>query len=290
MSESSSLRRILLVAGLTFREAARRKIALAAAGMSVAFLGLYALALHFAASDMQRMAEGRGSMDSLGMHMMQQQLLWIGLFPAGFLVALTAVFIAAGTISSEIDTGVAYAMVSLPLRRAEIVLGKCLGLAVMLCTYSLVFNGAVLLLAQKMIHSRLLEGWPMGLALLVGESLPLLALAVLGSTRLPTMANGVLCVAAYGIGFIGGLIETIGAALKNEALVNTGIVSSLLMPIDVVHRKATSLLMPKGLLFQDNGFGLSGPGEPSVWMMLYAAVFVIALVALAARSFTLRDL
>ena len=100
-----------------------------------------------------------------------------------------------------------------------------------------------------------------------------------------------MCVAAYGIAFIGGLIESIGSLLSSSSLINTGIISSLLMPLDALHRLALVLLMPTGLLFQNGGgFGIGGQDIPSVWMLVYGIGFVAVAVALAARSFSRRDL
>ncbi len=289
MGSGGATRRVLLVAGLTLREAMRRKVVLAALLMSAGFLGIYGFAIHVGASAIWSAAPG-GLAEMTG-RLVAAQLVYIGLFPASFLVALTAVFASAGTVSSELDSGVIYAVLARPIRRGELVLGKFLGLATMLAAYAAAFDGGVIALARWQVRAPILSSWAAGLALLVLESVPLLALSVLGSTRLPTLANGVMCTAAYGIAFIGGLIEAVGAVLGNATMGNIGIVASLLMPLDALHRKALSLLLPQGLLFQNGGPpGMGGSSVPSVWMVVYAALYIVALVALAARTFARRDL
>jgi ABC-type transport system involved in multi-copper enzyme maturation permease subunit len=289
VSSGSAFLRIRAVAGITAREALRRRVLLAAFIMSLGFLAIYGIALHFAAKEL--LATGPAGMSELMRREASAQMLYMGLFPASFLVAATAVFAAAGTISSEVDSGVMHGVLSRPIRRTELVLGKFLGLAVMLAVFAAVLNGAIIALAHWQIGAPL-NNWAAGLAVLVLEPMPLLALALLGSTRLPTLANGILCIAVYAIGFIGGLIEQIGGLIQNTTMVNIGIVSSLLMPLDALHRKALSLLLPQGLLLQSGGgpLGVGANTTPSVWMVVYAILYVAVVVFLATRAFRSRDL
>jgi Cu-processing system permease protein len=288
MPSGGSARRVLAVAAVTAREALRRRIVLAALVMSLGFLALYGLALHFAATDLLGQGGGAtGIVRAAG----AAQLMYVGLFAASFLIALTAVFASVGAISGELDSGVIYGVLARPIRRGELVLGRALGLAVMLVAYALALDGAVIALAHGIIGSPL-SSWPAAMPLFALEPLVLTAIALLGSSRLPTLANGVLCTAAYGIGFVGGFVEQIGGLLGNRTMVSLGIVSSLLMPLDAVHRMALSSVMPNGLLFGPAaaGIGLGESTTPSVWMLAYAVGYVLLFVWLAARSFRSRDL
>lgn len=284
-----SLRRVAAVAGLTFREAIRRKVVLAALLMSAGFLLLYGFGLHLGHATVWR---GTAELGQLIQRGIAAQLLYIGLFPASFLVALTAVFASAGTLSAELDSGVIYGVLARPIRRSELVVGKFVGLAAMLAVFAAALNGAIVALAWWQVGAPILPSWPVGLALLVLEPMPLLALAVLGSTRLPTLANGVMCTAAYGIGFVGGLIEAIGGVLGSATMGNIGIVSSLIMPLDSLHRAALVKVLPAGLLLQQGGAPGIGGGSstPSAAMVVYAVGYVIVAVALAGRVFSRRDL
>lgn len=288
-SVRDSLGRVRAVAALTFREAVRKKVVLATALMSLGFLLLYGVAMHYGQTSVWK--TGTNGLGALEHNAVAAQLLYFGLYTTSFLVALTAVFVSAGTVSSDIDSGVIYGILARPLRRGELVIGKFLGLASMLAVFSLALNAAVVALARWQIGAPLQTTFPAGVALLVLEPLPLLALAMLGSVRLPTLANGVMCTAAYGLGFVGGLIEAVGSVLGSSAMGNIGIVSSLLMPLDALHRLSLSLLVPQGLLFQTGGApGIGGGTVPSVWMVVYAALYIVALVAIAVRVFGRRDL
>jgi Cu-processing system permease protein len=288
MTNGSATRRVLTIARLTFREAIRRRVVLAALLMSAGFLAIYGIGLHLGQATVWE--SGQAGIGELMRRGIAVQLLYIGLVPTSFLIAFTAVFASAGTISGELDSGVIYGVLARPIRRGELVVGKFIGLATMLATYALLLNGAVVALAYWQVGAPLLATWPAGLAILVLESMPLLALALLGSTRLPTLANGVMCTAAYGLGFIGGLIEEVSGLIGNKTMGNIGIISSLLMPLEALHRKALALLVPPGLLIQQGGVPGIGGATPSIWMVAYGAVYVVIIVGLAVRTFARRDL
>jgi Cu-processing system permease protein len=277
----------MTIAGLTAREALSRRLVLAAVLMSAAFLALYGIGLHFAAAEL--MTESATAIDELLRREASVQLLYMGLFTTSFLVAVTAVLAGAGTISSEIDSGVIYGVLSRPVRRGELALGKFFGVGTMLVAYAALFNGAIIALARWQIEAPVVE-WPAALALLSFEAVPLLAVALLGSTRLPTLANGIMCLAVYAVGFVGALIEQIGGLIENQTMVNLGILSSLVAPLDAIHRMAVSLLLPQGLLVQAGGPPGAGAESPSSWMLVYAVGYTVVVVLLAMWSFARRDL
>ena len=59
----------------------------------------------------------------------------VGLYAANFLSVLIAVLLPVDTLSGEIASGVMQTVASKPIRRAEIVLGKWLGHAVIVMGY-----------------------------------------------------------------------------------------------------------------------------------------------------------
>jgi ABC-type transport system involved in multi-copper enzyme maturation permease subunit len=291
-----TLRRVGVVAGLTFREAWRRKVFVAALVMSVLFLVLYALGLYYAGRAMVQATvtgdPGGAVAAELARRVIAAQMLSFGLSPTSLIVGLTAVFASVGTISGEVDTGVLQGVLARPVRRGEIIAGKYIGLGAMLVVYDVLLVGAVTGLAHWLVGSPVSQLLP-ALALFAIEPLILSALAVLGSTRLPTLANGVLCTAAYGIASVGGLIEQLGGLFKISTMTNIGIVASLLLPVDAIHRKATFLLLPGGLVSLDGAataVGAGAPGQPSAAMVVWAVAYVIGAVWLAAVSFKRREL
>ena len=291
-----TLRRVGVIAGLTFREAWRRKVFLAALIMSIVFLILYSLGLYYAGREIVSTSAATGALDGAVDALMRRavaaQMLNFGLSPTGLIAGLTAVFASVGTISGEIDTGVLGGVLARPVRRGEIIAGKYLGLGAMLVVYDVVLVGAVTGLAHWLVGSPINQFAP-ALALFALEPLVLSALAVLGSTRLPTLANGVLCTAAYGIASVGGLIEQLGGYIKNATMANIGIVVSLMLPVDAIHRKATYLLLPGGLVSIEGAGAAAGigvPPQPSWAMVVWTLAYILGAVWLAAWSFKRRGL
>ncbi|MEZ4518369.1 MAG: hypothetical protein R3C44_16625 [Chloroflexota bacterium] len=60
------------------------------------------------------------------------------------------------------------------------------------------------------------------------------------------LSNGVLAFSLFGIAFLGGWVEQIGALLQNEAAVNIGIITSLIMPADILWKQG-AVAFPKRL-------------------------------------------
>ena len=127
--------------------------------------------------------------------------------------------------------------------------------------------------------------------LIVLEGLVVLTLSILGGTRLPALANGVVIFMLYGLAFIAGWIEQFGAMLRNEAAVNTGIVVSLLIPSEAMWKRAAFLLQPpmlSNLGFDATPFGAAS--TPSPLMVGYAVVYVVVGLLVAMWLFATRDL
>ena len=288
---ASAARRVLAVAALTFREARRRWVVIAAFVMTLGMLALYGVGLYFAGRELRGASASVGSVPSgLMRNIIASQLLYMGLFLASIIVGFIAVFASVGSISSELDTGVLYGILTRPIRRSELLIGKFLGIGAMLAVYAVVLNGVIVGLARWFLRAPV-RGVPGGFALLVLEPTVLLAIALLGSTRLPTIANGVMCATAFGISFIGGVIEQIGSLINNQAMMNAGILSSLLMPFDAIHRKALSLLVPASIASAgQTGMGFAPSATPSAWMIAYAAAYPVLAIWIAVRAFGRRDL
>src|SRR5205814_10035729 len=81
-------------------------------------------------------------------------------------------------------------------------------------------------------------------ACVAGESLVLLTLARLGSTRLASMTCGIVVLALFGVTWIAGIAESVGAAFNNTAISTAGTVVSLLLPSDGLWRGAIYNLEP----------------------------------------------
>jgi ABC-type transport system involved in multi-copper enzyme maturation permease subunit len=250
------------------------------------FLAVYGLGIHFIKQDLVRNQEHVQRVVSVPIYSF---LALSGLYVVNFLSLAMTILTSVDTISGEIDSGTIHVLAAKPLRRWQILLGKWLGFTVMLSLYLLLMAGGVIALV------RLLLGYAVpnacrGIALLWLNQLLMLNISLLGDTRLSTLANGVLAFSAYGIAFIGGWMEQIGAFLGNQTTVIIGILSSLLIPSEVLWKRA-SFEMQTALAeaVPPNPF-IGVVSVPSGAMIIYGVVYSAVALALAGYSFNKRDL
>lgn len=278
--------RIIVLAKLTFREAARRKIALTAFLLGLAFLLLYNLAFYFVRT--QGFGAPGGTLArSEGINM----LLMAGLYAANFMAGVMSALLSADSLAGEINSGAIHTIVSKPVRRAEVVLGKWLGFAGLMALYVLLLGGGLILsvgLQAGYFPTNVFKG----LGLIYLATLLVMSITLFFSSRLSTLATGAAVFGMYGFAFLAGWVEQIGAVLKNQTAVDIGVAASLLMPSESLWRRASYEMTSPLLraLGNFNPFGGGGDAVPSPLMVGYAAVFALAALLLAVRSFARRDL
>jgi ABC-type transport system involved in multi-copper enzyme maturation permease subunit len=276
----------LVIARLTFKEAARRRILLAALLLGIVFLTVYGLGIHFIRDDMVKRGEHLQRVVAVPIY---NFLALSGLYVVSFLTLALTVLTSVDTLSGEIDSGSIQALAAKPIRRWEILIGKWLGFVAMLTLYLLLMAGGVVVLTRAVLDYNVPNSLR-GLALMWINEVLLLNVTLLGGTRLSTLANGVLAFSAYGVAFIAGWIEQIGAFLGNQTTVVIGILSSLLMPSEALWKRA-AFEMRTALVdaVPPNPF-MSSLSVPSVAMVVYAVFYAAIALTLAIWSFRRRDL
>lgn len=273
-----------VMARLTFQEAARRRILLAALLLGTLFLILYGLGINAISQEMN----AEGNIRPIERSEVFNFLLMAGLYVVNFLTVMMSVLTSVDTLSGEIASGTMHTIAAKPLPRWQIVLGKWLGYAAMLSLYLLMMAGGVMGLIY------LIEGYTApnalrGLALMELNVLLLLSLTLLGGAILSTLANGVLVFGLYGVAFVGGWIEHVGSFLQNETAVTLGIAASLLMPSEALWKRAAfEMRSPLSDIVGISPF--SAPSVPSPLMIGYAALYTALVLFLAIRLFSQRDL
>ncbi len=273
---------IKTITWLTFHEARRRKMVLAALVMGGLFLLLYGLGVALIDRNLQE-----HQISAIQLRFNYNILLIAGLYVVHFLTVMLAIFASVDTIAGEIASHTIQTLVTKPVRRWQIVLGKWLGYAAMLLIYLGLLGGGIFVVMYVLVGYTP-PNQLAGLLLLMLEALVLLSLSLLGGTRLSTLTNGVLLFMLYGVAFIGAWVEQIGALLQSHAAVNIGIVTSLLMPVEALWRRASYLMQPPILSGIPTPF--SGISPPSQAMVIYAALYAAAALGLAMRVFSRRDL
>lgn len=275
---------VLSVARLTWLEARRTRIALAALVCAALFLTVYGLAVFFlfpaAAHASARPFFTRQSQLAI--------LTLVGLYVANFLVVAVSVMLPVDSISGEIESGVIETIASKPVARHAIVLGKWLAFLSMTAIYLLLVAGGVVLVVET------LTGYSpphlaRALPLMFLGSTTLLTLCIAGGTCFKTVTNGIVVFGFYAMAFIGGWVEEIGFVLGNEAARYIGSAISLISPADSMWRLASHEMKPP--LLQQLPMGpFSSAAVPSAAMVAWAVGFVLVALAVAVRQFQKRPL
>jgi Cu-processing system permease protein len=276
---------ILTIARLTFFEAARRKILLAALVLSVAFLIVYGIGFNYIHIDLLRETGGR----FLLMQEIHNFLALAGLYAVNFLTIMMTGLTSVDTISGEINSGTIQSIVTKPIRRWEVVLGKWLGFIFMLTLYVLLMAGGV----QGIIYTigdYVIPAYWRGLGLIWLNGALVLSVSFAGGTMLSTLANGVLVFGLFGVAFVGGWIEQIGSFIENQAAINIGIISSLILPGEALWKRAAfEMSSPVVTAIGFSPFTTS-QSVPSPVMIWYAVGYMGVMILLAIWAFSRRDL
>ena len=284
----SSLESVLIIARLTLREAFRRRLLWVLVGLTAVIVALTWWGFG-------RIAEASpitGPVQILGISQVTVMLA----FMFSFVLAMTAVFAGSPAIGPEIESGLLLAMLARPIRRSEVLLGRWLGLAGVLVGYALIAGylelGAVVL-ATGYVPSDPAVG-PLYLA---AESLILLTLAIVISTRVASVAGGAIAVVGYGLAWMAGVMGGVGEAFDNSVLRGVGFVARLILPSDVLWRGSAGALSPtdnvltaggvNASLYRFSPFSGTTPGLP--WLA-WCVIWVVAVLALGIVLLRRREL
>jgi ABC-type transport system involved in multi-copper enzyme maturation permease subunit len=274
-----------VIARLTFREAGRRKILLAAFVLGLIYLAIYGVGFYYVNLETMRSQGGPGIIE---LNQIRNFLFMAGLYVVNFLTVMMAVLTSVDTLSGEIASGTIHTLVSKPVQRWEIVFGKWLGFAGMLTLYLLLMAGGTIGLVY-LISGYIAPNVLSGLGLMWMNAVLLLGVSLAGGAVLSTLANGVLVFGMYGIAFVGGWIEQIGSFIQNQTAVNVGIISSLIIPSEALWKRAAFEMQSP--LVSALGFSpFTAASKPSQIMVLYGLIYAVFALWLAIRLFTRRDL
>ncbi|WP_299959047.1 ABC transporter permease [uncultured Modestobacter sp.] len=284
----STARTVLTIAGLTLREASRRKVLRALAGLTVVLLVLSAWGFSRLSAESEF-----GTLTSGEARLVASQLLNLVMFGLSLIAALGTAFLAGPTLSGEIESGISLSLLARPVRRWAVLAGKWLGLAAF-------GSGFVVLagLAQCLVVQLTVGYWPpqpvVALALLAAQTVVLLTLGLLLSTVISPMASGVVAVGLFGATWIAGVVGGIGEALGNDGVARVGAISRVLLPTDGLWRGAMHAFQDPAALLQFGqemaGFPFLSEAPLTAAYLGWAAFWVLMIWGLAAVSFRRKDL
>jgi ABC-type transport system involved in multi-copper enzyme maturation permease subunit len=285
---------LLLITRFTIQEAFHRWLLLAMLLLNILLLAVFALMLNAAYSNELVHAPSQSNPQ---LFLLEFDLIIsiLSVWAAYLLSGAMTIVLSINMTSGEIEAGTFSAIVSKPLHRAEIIFGKWLGYALILCTYTAMlfftFLGLIFWRTGYFPEKAL-----SALGMLEISTLVLLALTTLGSTLFPTLVNGAIVIML----FIGAplasfiqLITTPGPTVQNiTTIVN------LFIPTDALWHGASYFLIPSFLydILQQRGIlrDLNTPFtsiQPlSTALFIWAILYCIILPIIGAIRFQRRDL
>jgi ABC-type transport system involved in multi-copper enzyme maturation permease subunit len=275
-----------IIAALTLREALRRRLVAALGVICLAMIGLSAWGF-YRLSHNSRLTSGE-----VGGAVPEAFILFMFMF--SFVVALSASAIASLAVSTEIDSGVLQAIVTRPVRRSDVLLGKWLGLVAILAAYTALVCalqvGVVFWVSGYTPPNPAAAG-----AYLFAEGVALLTLVLLLNTRLPALAAGVIGVALFGMAWLAGVVGSLGQAFSIPAMHTVGTITQYVLPTDGLWHGVIYYLEPTSYLtFQAQGENRGDPffaaAAPAGAYLIWAAVWFALILALGVISFERREL
>ncbi len=286
---TATVRVVLVLAALTVQEASRRRVIRSLVVLTSVLLALSAWGF----SRLTGVESEAGELTSGEARIVASQLLNLVMFGLSLIAALGTTFLAGPTLSGEVESGQALAVLARPVRRSSVLVGKWLGLVA--------FGGGFIVLAglaQLVIVWLTVGYWPprpvTGLLLLAAQTTVLLTLGLLLSTVISPMASGIVAVGLFGATWIAGVVGSVGEALGNDSVAQVGTVSRMLMPTDGLWRGAMNsfqdpaLLMQVGSGIEESPFLSMSPltGAYLAW----TGVWIVLVLGLTALAFRRRDL
>ena len=227
------------------------------------------------------------------------QVLILVAFMFSFVLAMTAAFLGAPAIAADLDSGVLLVLAARPIRRSDILIGKWLGLVAIAGGYA-VASGLLEIFVVKVI-----TGYSppdaVGASLLLGaHAVVLLTVAVLLSTRLPSIAGGAVAVVLFGLSWMAGVLANIASVLGLDSLAGTAQAARYLIPLDGLWRGTVFALEPQAVRIVTGGssraarlaannpfFSATGVEVP---FLIYVGLWIALVLALAIVSFRRREI
>lgn len=283
---------VLVIARLTVQELLRRRLFLVLVALTLAVMAL----VTWGFARLPTLGGPGREMSRTEIVAVASQLLILVGFMFSFTLAFSAVFAGAPSLSGDVESGTALAILARPISRAEFVLGKWLGIVATILVYALPTTALQLVLVDAVISyvpPRPLEF----VAFVAAEAVVILTLALALSTRLAGMVGGVVALILWGVGWIGGIVGGVGLAFDNATVTHVGTATKLILPTDGMWRGAVWALEPATILEAMRQAGRAAaanpffaPDAPPPAYLAWTAAWVALVLGAAVWSFSRREI
>lgn len=245
----------LTIARLTVMELLRRRLFLVLIGLTLLVVAFTSWGFGQITS-----AGGRPLTRVEQIAVVSQLLILVG-FMFSFTLAFSAVFAGAPSLSGDVESGTALAILARPISRAEFVIGKWLGVVVTILVYAIPTTALQLFMVDRIVQY--VPPHPIEfVAFMVLEGMVTLTLALALSTRVAGMVGGVVALIFWGVAWIGGIVGGVGLALGNDTATHVGTATRLLLPTDGMWRGAVWSLEPASIIAGTRAAGAAVAANP----------------------------
>jgi ABC-type transport system involved in multi-copper enzyme maturation permease subunit len=280
---------MITIALLTIGEAARRRVLLVLAALAFVAVALTAWGVSSLVESARDDAIGE-----LDIKFVVSQILIFIAFMFGFVLVMTAAFFGSPAIATDLESGIAQAMLARPLRRTHYLLGRWLGLAIVVVGYAAA-SGFLAIGAVGLVSGYVPPDPILPVLYLAGQALILLTLTVALSTRLPPVAGGAIAVVAFGLAWMAGVLGKIGAAIGADGLTSISDAFRYLLPSDAFWQGVVYGLEPSFVLnavedFTARNNPFFAASGPSLAILAWSAIWVVLVLALAINQLRRREL
>jgi ABC-type transport system involved in multi-copper enzyme maturation permease subunit len=284
-------RAIWPIARMTLVEASRRRLLIALAGLTLAVIAVIGYGFYRLPS-----VGGSRPLNHDDLNQIASILTILTFFMFSFLLSFSSVFVAAPAISADVESGVILSIATRPLRRADIVLGRWLGLCILVAVYTVAATTIELEVVNLMIGY--LPPHPIeAIGFLVIEGVVSVTLALVFSTRLAPMTGGIIATILLLVVWFAGIVGNIGYAFGNDTVTLFGTISRIVLPTDGMWRGALYYLQTSQLLAVQALAGrraaanpFFAPNPPPLAYLAWTAAWILGLLGLATWSFRNREL
>jgi ABC-type transport system involved in multi-copper enzyme maturation permease subunit len=283
-----SARQVLAVVRLTIGEMVRRRTLLV-----LLLLALGSVAIVTWGVDQLVTTARREGLDSTTIRLAVSQVLILIAFLFSFVLAMSAAFLAAPAIAADIETGTVLAILARPTSRADLVVGRWIGLMIVIVGYT-ILSGALALIAVRAV-----SGWFPGepvlaLGSLAAESAVVLTLALALGVRLNAVAAGAVTVVLFALSWFGGVLGSLAVLFEAESVRPLTDLLRYAVPSDILWRGVIYALEPPLVILMSRGlatgqeanpFFASSPPPPGqvLWAFAWVGLVLVGAVALFRR-------
>jgi ABC-type transport system involved in multi-copper enzyme maturation permease subunit len=284
---------ILLMARFTLQEAFHRWLLLAMLLLNLLLLGVFALMLNSVyTSEVARSASLADP--QLNLLKLSFSLSILSAWAVYLLSGALTIVLTVGMTSGEIEAGTFAMTVTKPLRRSDIIFGKWLGYALIVCVYTamLFFTFLGIIFLQTGYWPQ--EALP-SLGMIELSTLVLLALTTFGSACFPTLVNGAIAIMLFIGAPLASFVQLI-TSNPGQTAQNITTTINLIIPTDALWHGASFYLIPSfisqlglgSLADLNTPFTSIQPIAPGIF--IWAIIYCIVLPVIGALRFQRRDL